>query len=331
MRLKTKININQACIDEGERQRRWEEERRFPLYYFQNRFQWFNYPRWFYVAPFPLHVDFEASSRCNLTCPMCFRRHFKKEHAYVDMDFDLYRKGINECAANNLYSIRLSWRGESTLNPMLIDMIEYARKAGIKEISLLSNGSALSKDFDMKLIKAGLDYITISIDSLREHYNNLRTPLSFDDIYRKVKQLYELKERFGKGFPKVKVQGIYEYTKGKLREYYEMFKPITDNISFNIKHDYHLRSVEQDEEVVCQFLWQRITITSTGLIPVCIADWDIDIPIGNLKENTIKEVWLGEKMESLRRLHMEKRRLEMKPCRTCHRYKDAVIDEVIEG
>jgi wyosine [tRNA(Phe)-imidazoG37] synthetase (radical SAM superfamily) len=56
------------------------------------------------------------------------------------MDFELYKKGIDECAENELYSIRLSWRGESTLNPKLVDMIAYAKKRGIKEVSFITNG-----------------------------------------------------------------------------------------------------------------------------------------------------------------------------------------------
>ena len=32
-----------------------------------------------------------------------------------------------------MYSIRLSWRGESTLNPHLIKMVEYAKEKGEKK------------------------------------------------------------------------------------------------------------------------------------------------------------------------------------------------------
>lgn len=329
MEMKTKINVTQLCLDEAARQRRWEEERRYSLHYFQNRFQWFNYPKWQYTAPFPLHVDFEASSTCNLTCPMCFRRHFENDHEFMHMDFDLFKKGIDECAANELYSIRLSWRGESTTNPKLLEMISYARQAGIKEISFLSNGSALDKDFCMGLIKSGLDYITISVDALRNNYNKLRSPLDFDKTVSNISELYNLKEKYGNGFPKIKVQGIYEYFKGDAEEYYETFLPITDNISFNVKHDYHLKSVVQEDNLFCPYLWQRITVTASGLIPLCISDWDLDISIGDLNYNTIKEVWMGKDMENLRKLHTENRRLELKPCAKCYRTKTASISEVI--
>ncbi len=89
-----KINHHQFSMNSTERDRRWEEERRHFKDYCVNRFQWFNYPKWRYVAPFPLHVDFESSFRCNLNCPMCFRPHIENKN-YGDMDFDLFKKGID--------------------------------------------------------------------------------------------------------------------------------------------------------------------------------------------------------------------------------------------
>ncbi|CAB5083851.1 hypothetical protein D3OALGA1CA_417 [Olavius algarvensis associated proteobacterium Delta 3] len=328
--MKTKINVTQLCMDDGDRQRRWEEDRRHPMQYFKNRFQWFKYPLWHYVAPFPLHVDFEVTSRCNLSCPMCFRRNFENEQEFTDMDIELFKKGVDECAGNDLYSIRLSWRGESTLHPRILEMIRYAKEAGIQEVSFLSNGSALSEEFCMGLIESGLDYITISVDALKDKYNELRKPLDFEETVSNISRLYSIKEAHGGGFPKVKVQGIYEYFKGRVREYYETFKPITDNVSFNIRHDYELQSVEQEDQLFCPYLWQRITVTANGLVPICISDWDLDEPVADLNRDTIRDIWHGQKMEALRKMHLANNRLQLKPCRKCYRTKTATVEEVFD-
>jgi sulfatase maturation enzyme AslB (radical SAM superfamily) len=128
--MKTKINVTQKTLDEAERQRLWEETRRDSLYYFQNRYQWFNYPKWNYVAPFPLHVDFEASSNCNLACPMCFRRHMEDTNVYTDMSFDLYKKGVEE----GLCSVKLQSRGESMIHHDLLDLLACTKKRGVLDV-----------------------------------------------------------------------------------------------------------------------------------------------------------------------------------------------------
>ena len=100
------------------------------------------------------------------------------------------------------------------------------------------------------------------------------------------------------GFPKVKIQGIYEYFKDDVELFYNESLPITDNISFNVEHDYELKTTPQEDNLFCPYLWQRLTITASGLTPLCISDWDLDEEIGNLKNVSIKDICLGKRMEA---------------------------------
>lgn len=325
-----KINHHQFSLDSYERERYWEEHRRHFKDYCVNRYQWFNYPGWKYVAPFPLHIDFEASFRCNLNCPMCFRPHIEKKD-YGDMDVDLYKKAIDECVENNLYSIRLSWRGESTLNPHIIDMVEYAKRKGIKEVSFISNGYLLEGDLAAGLIKAGLDYLTISVDGLEKDYDRLRKPNTFESITKRLRDFYKLKNRIGDGFPLLKIQAIWTYIRDEPGTYYNHFKDITDKINFDPENDYAIKEVPQDNDFVCQYPWQRITITWNGEIPLCISDWNRYTKIGDLKTQTIKDIWLGEAMEEYRRIQLCKKRLTIPSCQRCQRPSIEQIGNKPEG
>ncbi|GAX62912.1 Fe-S oxidoreductase [Candidatus Scalindua japonica] len=325
-----KINHHQFSLDSYERERLWDERRRHFADYCVNRFQWFSYPKWSYVSPFPLHVDFEASFNCNLKCPMCFRPHIDKKN-YGDMEFDLYKKGIDECADNGLYSIRLSWRGESTLNPNLVKMVEYAKKKGIKEVSFISNGRLLEGDLTEGLIRAGLDYITVSVDGLEEHYNKLRKPNTYEEITEKLRDFYNLKNRIGGGFPRIKIQAIWTYIKQDPTAYYNHFKDFTDKIDFDPENDYSLSDVPQDNDFICQYPWQRITIMWNGEIPLCISDWNGATAIGDLRKQTIKEVWEGRKMENYRQIQRNRKRMSIPCCKRCHRPSTEQIGNKPEG
>ena len=325
-----KINHHQFSLDSYERERLWEEKRRYFKDYCVNRYQWFNYPKWHYVAPFPLHIDFEASFRCNLNCPMCFRPHIDKKN-YGDMDFDLYKKCIDECAKHNLYSIRLSWRGESTLNPNIVEMVKYAKEKGIKEVSLITNGRLLEGNMAEGLIRSGLDYLTVSVDGLKEHYDKLRKPNTFQDISKKLQDFYSMKTRIGGGFPLLKIQAIWSYIKEDPAVYYNYFKDFTDKINFDAENDYSLMEVPQDSNFICQYPWQRITVTWNGEIPLCISDWNMYIKIGNLKTQTIREVWLGAAMERYRKIQLDRKRLSIACCKKCHRPSIEQIGDKPEG
>ena len=344
--LTTKINVSQLSLDilqnNPERLRNWEEQRRHPLLYMRNRWQWENYPKWRYVAPFPLHVDLEADSRCNLKCPMCYRRVFdnmrvnaKKDPnlKFAAMDYDLYKRAVDECIENELYSLSLSWRGESTLHPQLIDFVAYAKDAGIPEVSFITHGGNLTEEYIKGLIDARLDYISLSIDATAKAYDKLRAPLKYDETVERVALMHRLRDEYGEGYPKIKVQGIYNYFEGDILDYYNTFLPITDNVSFNVEHDYsveHHHANKEEDNIFCPYPWQRITVTATGLVPLCIADWDADVPIGDIKTKTIKEIWHGPAMELARNMHLENRRMEIKPCAACIRLEDASIEDVAE-
>ena len=84
--------------------------------YLMNRFKWHFYPKRHIVAKYPEHVDVELSSACNMRCPMCYTitDKFKNNVKRTNMTFERIEKIMKECGENG--PVRLSWRGELTLN-----------------------------------------------------------------------------------------------------------------------------------------------------------------------------------------------------------------------
>ena len=91
-------------------------------------------------------------------------------------DFDLFRRLIDE-VHDKIFSLRLSFRGEATLHANFAECISYAKKAGIKEISTLTNGGNLFGTNLDRIITAGIDWITVSIDGLGETMKKLENQL----------------------------------------------------------------------------------------------------------------------------------------------------------
>jgi len=102
-------------------------------------------------------------------------------------------------------------------------------------------------------------------------------------------------------------------------KFYNYFVGISDLISFNTYDDYSLAFMPQNPTLICQYPYQRISISWSGEIPLCISDWSLTTPIGDLRMQTIKEVWQGEKMNYYRQLQKNGRRMELDCCKRCHR------------
>ena len=169
----------------------WKKEE-----YFQYRKDWMELPKRGILRGYPLQVDLELSSKCNLQCPMCYTNteEFRKKVKKQFMEFELYKKIVDE-VAGKIYALRLSWRGESTLHPNFIEAIAYAKEKGIKEVSFLTNGSMMDINFFKEVAKAGADWITWSIDGVGEMYNKIRKPLKFDETLQKIKDIHKEDEQ----------------------------------------------------------------------------------------------------------------------------------------
>ena len=292
------------------------------LHYLWERYKWNNYPKKHILSSMPLLVDIETSSVCNLKCPMCFTvsEEYKKNAVKKFMDLDLFKKIIDECAENNVYTVRLSYRGEPFINPQILDMIKYAKNAGIKEVSSLTNATAITPEMFEEILKAGLDWLTISFDGLYEKYEEIRRPAKFEEMYDRIKQFAAIKKKYKSTKPILKVQAIWTQIQNDPDAYYEAFIPYVDNIATNALISFDDNREEKsvfEENFDCPFVWQRLTVLSNGDVSICINDEQVRHIISNVKDNSIKSIWNGETFQKIRETH--KNHLGLKDIEVCRR------------
>lgn len=294
----------------------WEEE------YQQYRDAWIENAKNQLVSEWPLLVDIETSSLCNLKCPMCYTitDEFKEKVCAKLISEELFYKIIDEISGN-VHAIRLSLRGEPTLHPQLINFIKYAKEKGIKEVSFLTNGSKLADDFIRKLIHAGVDWITVSIDGLGKIYETIRKPLVFEDIYQSIKRFKEIKEELKVHKPVIKIQGIWPSIKNNVEEYYNLFEPITDSIAFNPLIDYldNDTDIIYEEEFSCPQLYQRMIVAADGKALMCSNDEENMNVIGDLNRERLYDIWHGEKLKMVREtMRLQGGFKKLPVCRKCY-------------
>jgi cyclic pyranopterin phosphate synthase len=110
-----------------------------------------------------------VTDRCNFRCRYCMpREHFGKDHAFLPrsqlLSFEEISRVVRTLVPLGVQKVRLTG-GEPLLRaelPVLVEML-----AGIPnlELTLTTNGSLLAKHAE-KLARAGLQRITVSLDSL---------------------------------------------------------------------------------------------------------------------------------------------------------------------
>ena len=274
------------------------------------------------IRDYPLLVDLELSSVCNLHCPMCYTvtEDYIKKVRMKYMNHNVFQKVIDEIAGK-VFAIRLSLRGESTLSKNFIDSIKYAKSKGIFEVSTLTHGKKLTGNYLRQIVDAGIDWITISIDGMGDDYNKIRHPLTWEGTLSRLKEIKELKASLGKSKPVIKVQGIWPSIKPYPTEYYEALLPYTDLIAYNPLIDYldNDEEIEYEENFSCPQLWQRMVINSDNTVVMCSNDEKQDSMIGNVRFQTVNEIWHGARLNFIRKLHLHKDGFKsLHPCKACY-------------
>ncbi|GAI85757.1 unnamed protein product, partial [marine sediment metagenome] len=140
----------------------------------------------------PVRLWVEITSRCNLKCRLCVNKDIPPS-LKGDMDFDLYKKIINE-AAGNVYDINLFHRGEPLLHPKLIPIISYAKSRGIKT-RIHTNATLLNPELSKKIILSGLDLISFSFDGYtKETYEKNRIGASYEKSLNNIIDFLRIKK-----------------------------------------------------------------------------------------------------------------------------------------
>lgn len=286
--------------------------------YLEYRNQWFELPKKFIVREFPLHLDIEITNRCNLKCTFCDKLPLLSKDRIGDMSFDLYKRIIDEGKKYDLCSVKLSYRGEPLLHPMICEMVAYAKKHGVLDIYFNTNGMLLNEERVLKLIDAGLDRVSVSIEGTDPvKFERERKGASFDKILRNIERILELRQKAGAGHPKVRVQTVaLPYV--DLDDYVRFWQARSDEVAAVDQKDTEKRKTDLiDTEWACPQLWQRMTIEWDGTIIPCNNDDYHKLSPGNVKEISIYECWHHPIVRRAREFHMQGKSHFVNACNGC--------------
>lgn len=264
------------------------------------RSAWESYPKNHHVSDFPLHLDIELTNKCNLKCNMCpFHGPNKVDHRkQKNMDFEFYRKIIDEASKEGVMSVKLNYGGEPLLYPYLSNAITYAKNSGIHEVQLNTNGLLLDKKKSILLLISGLDLLILSDYGFPDQVLNLVSFNFYKKQYKKKKPVIRVKA-FNTGW--WKYSGLCDEV--QVPEYFDYC---------NVEEMFDKSSFE------CTQPWQRMLVLVDGTACKCsCGSLNDDKKLGNIKNFTIKELWTSKQMNYLRSCHEFHDTHLIQMCRKC--------------
>jgi radical SAM protein with 4Fe4S-binding SPASM domain len=281
---------------------------------------------------FPTILDIELTNACNLRCEMCPRTtSMTRPVGY--MNFDLFKKIVDEAGANGVESITLHVFGESMLHPKLFDCIRYIKTKDKRIKTYLStNCTLLGEKRNAQLLASGLDFLILSMDgATKATYEKIRAGAKFENAVQGIKHLLELKKEKGLESPLVSIQIIYmQETDKEIKDFFKMWKPYLGKRDYIAVKEYsdfsgQVKGAAFPEELPdfnnmpCGKFVSSAVIYWDGTVTVCCLDVNGALKIGKVNGQTLKQVWNGEKLKKMRKSIVDQDYREVEFCRKCKR------------
>ena len=288
----------------------------------------------------PVSIPIEPTTSCNLRCPECPSglRSFSRPTGM--MELTTFQKIINELHENLSYLI-LYFQGEPYLNPGFLESIRYASSKKIYTATS-TNAHFLTKENAMETVESGLSRIIVSMDGIdQESYEKYRiggklnkvidgieklvaakkvlknhTPfiilqfLLFKHNTHQIPEIKKLAKKLGVDKLELKTAQVYDFEKGSA------LIPEKEELSRyqqNSNHEYQLKN---DLLNKCWKMWHSCVITWDGNIVPCCFDKDAKYTMGNIHEQSFKEIWNSSHYQEFRS-NLFRNRKEIDICKNC--------------
>ena len=280
------------------------------------------------VPKFPQTILLETQSGCNARCIFCPYSEKRDKLPSGKMKDDLFEKIVQEFSIFTPKYIIPCFTNEPLLDKNLYDKLLYIKERSPKtKIKLTTNGSLLNEKLIEKLLKPNLLYeITVSFNGFRkETFEYFMRGLSFKQCFNNLLNLLNYVNKNKLKRPKIIVNMLQiasiKSEIDKAKSFWEskgakvVLNPI-ENRGGSVKEKKDFSS-NFKRNLKCRRPFNTAVITFDGKMVLCCVDYERKVILGDLKNQSIYEVWNSPLLNEIRKKLLEGRLEDIPICRDC--------------
>lgn len=303
----------------------------------------------------PFTIFIEPTNLCNFRCVQCphgMDDYAEKAGPLGNMSMECFgklltdirewRKELEESEETPFVKVvRLYLEGEPFVNNEIVEMLRLLKRENIAErVEIITNGSLLTASICKKLVDYQLDYITISIYAIEEYKHKYMTKSNIlpQNIIENVRMLRTIRDERDNIRPFIYVKTIDNFNDCENNEFIEAYRGIADEVciekpmNWNNSEEVDFISNLYEEEAVvkvkeelgkrpyrkaCPYPFHTLSVKSNGDVLVCCVDWKRNTKVGNIREESLYNIWNGKNLYEFRKLHIEGKRDLNLSCNNC--------------
>jgi radical SAM protein with 4Fe4S-binding SPASM domain len=287
------------------------------------------------IIGMPVSVSTELTNNCNLSCPQCSSGSGQMLRRKGYMDIGLFKKVIKELGPY-LYNINLYFQGEPMLHPLFSSFLSNCLNTNAV---VSTNGHFLSVESSEMIARSGLNKLIISLDGTdQETYSEYRVKGDVERVIEGVRNISAAKKKYHSSliielqflvnrFNEHQVPAIRHLAKSVQARLMLKSMQIIDKADiaswlpserkfrrYRLKEgSYEPKSSLPDR---CARLWFNPVITWDGKVVPCCFDKDAEYIMGDLTQDSFREIWDGPKYRIFRKSILTGRHM-IDMCRNC--------------
>jgi radical SAM protein with 4Fe4S-binding SPASM domain len=311
------------------------------LDYRQNYFRSFDADKHGESPDFAHTVTLEFVNRCNLTCDMCYVANHS--FAKATLSLEVVKNLVDQVAEHGKTGLLLGVGSEGLLYKDICEVIRYANNAGVMDIILMTNGTLLTAELSDFLVTQEVSRVCISVDAATpETYETVRGKDELEILESNIRGLVAARKKHGSLLPVIRLSFcVLEQNAHEQIAFREKWDGVVDYIDYQQVNDFS--NVGHEDEVdlnpigpdeadrpFCSKPFGYLNVWSNGDISPCCTFYGKGLTFGNVKNNTLEEVYDGEAMADLRAQFKGKKEIN-KVCRVCLASRENLIGDSIRS
>lgn len=288
----------------------------------------------------PLTIYLEPTNICNFKCVYCpesFDNYKELAGGHFQLsleDFKAVAKQIKDLGT--VKTLNFYMMGEPFVNKQLTQFISLAKSEAIADkVIVTSNGTLVKPAIYQDICDSQLDYLRISIYGGNEnsHATNTQSSFRLSRIKDNILGLKQFRDERGQKHPFIYIKMIESPNADDNRQFKEMFSEASDEVfiepvmNWNDPDEGNLAGQAKDTELsrqyfsaqkaVCPFPFYTLVIHSDLKVSVCCVDWNKQTIVGDLRNETLADIWKGDALRTFQLRHLQRRRHQLAGCKTC--------------
>lgn len=273
----------------------------------------------------PPTVYVELTNKCNLNCIMCDRGALSRQK--LEMGMELFQRVIDNASEIGVPEVKLNRFGEPLLQPLLIDMIRYAKDKGIPRVYFTTNATLLNETLARKIITSGVDSITFSVDGgTPQTYEKIRRGARYNKVVKNIEGFARIRQELGQTKPEMVLNTILmQDTVDEMPLVFQKWGLIVNKINVipvgkygNVEdHSGIDRESLQPDKRVCHHPFDRLLVFWDGTVTVCCADINGALSVGNILNERLEQIWRNQKIDNIRKMLIKKEYKAIPICARC--------------